>query len=227
MQQELNELRKQVRTLQRMLFGLLGLATLAGLLAATTLQSQPDAIQATQLEIVDPQGNVMVVLGTMKDGESHHGYINTLNDQGKSLIRLEGNARMGMIQTQNNRGQALARITADPAGTWGSIKTLHASGPVMVTLAGSVNGDGIVRVNNAKGGNLVELGSDVAGDGVVVTENGKGAVLVALSSTENGEGVVVTKNEKGARLVRIAVSDDGSGEIKVHDKKGEVISTSP
>ena len=44
----IESLETQVRTLKRMLFGVFGLVVVGGLLAATSLQSVPDVIQAKQ-----------------------------------------------------------------------------------------------------------------------------------------------------------------------------------
>ena len=46
MQNELNELRNQVRTLKRVVYGACGLLLVGGLLAATSLQSVPDVVKA-------------------------------------------------------------------------------------------------------------------------------------------------------------------------------------
>ena len=59
---ELNELRSQVRTLKRMLFGVFGLVVVGGLLAATTLQGVPDVIQAKKFEVVNEGGEVQILL---------------------------------------------------------------------------------------------------------------------------------------------------------------------
>jgi hypothetical protein len=51
MQNELNELRNQVRTLKRVLYTLCSVGVLGGLLAATNLNSVPDVIQAKKFEV--------------------------------------------------------------------------------------------------------------------------------------------------------------------------------
>ena len=226
----IESLETQVRILKRMLFGVFGVVIVGGLLAATTLQSVPDVIQAKEFQVVDNQGNVFVRVGSMKEGASQYGFIKTLNDEGNSLIRLEGGPVAGMIQTQDGRGQPLVRIGAgeNKNATYGSVTTMSSSGSDLVQLSSSTGDDGLVNINNAQGGRIVYLGADIGGNGTIVTENGKkDGVLVALSSTENDEGVVVTMNDKGVKLVRIANSEDGGGHIKTRDSKGQVTSTTP
>ena len=55
----IESLETQVRTLKRMLFGVFGLVVVGGLLAATTLQSVPDVIQAKKFEVVNGEGKVV------------------------------------------------------------------------------------------------------------------------------------------------------------------------
>ena len=59
---EINELRNQVRTLKRMLFGVFGLVVVGGLLAASSLQSVPDVIQAKNIEVVNEDGEAQILL---------------------------------------------------------------------------------------------------------------------------------------------------------------------
>lgn len=68
MQNEINELRNQVRTLKRMLFGVFGVVIVGGLLAGTTMQSVPDLIQAKKFEVVNDEGKTVVAFYALPDG---------------------------------------------------------------------------------------------------------------------------------------------------------------
>jgi hypothetical protein len=68
MQNEINELRNQIRTLKRMLFGVFGLVVVGGVLAATTVQSVPDLIQAKKFEVVNDEGKTVVAIYALADG---------------------------------------------------------------------------------------------------------------------------------------------------------------
>ena len=69
MQNEITELRNQVRTLKRIVYGF-GCLLVAGIVVgATTLQTVPDVIQAKRFEVVNEDGKT--VAGLFAD-ESHH-----------------------------------------------------------------------------------------------------------------------------------------------------------
>ena len=58
----IESLESQVRTLKRMLFGVLGVVIVGGLLAATSLQSVPDVVKAKRFEVVNDEGKVFVLI---------------------------------------------------------------------------------------------------------------------------------------------------------------------
>ncbi|MDG2422976.1 MAG: hypothetical protein P8M22_03250 [Phycisphaerales bacterium] len=149
MQHEINELRNQVRILKRMLFGVFGvfgLVFVGGLLAATTLQSVPDVIQAKKFEVVNGDGQAVVLL--------------TANNAG------------GFVDIQNGKGQNLVQLTAHSEG--GTISTHNSHGKILILMGGNEHGSGALQTRNNKGKTLVTLGTDLAGEGIVFTENGKG-----------------------------------------------------
>jgi len=53
-------LEAQIRTLRRMVPGVLGLIAAGGLLAASSMQSVPDLVQAKTFEVVNDAGKVFV-----------------------------------------------------------------------------------------------------------------------------------------------------------------------
>ena len=77
----IESLETQVRTLKRMLLGVFGLVIVGGLLAATTLQSVPDVIQAKKFEVVNDAGKVVVELESVLHQETHYGLVTTLNSK--------------------------------------------------------------------------------------------------------------------------------------------------
>ena len=134
MQNELDDLRNQIRFLKRTIFGLFGIVTLGGLLAATTLQSVPDVIQAKKFEVVNDEGQVFVLIsGSTTQPNSiksrqEGGIISTYNSQGKNLIL------MGM----NNHGS-------------GGIQTMNHTGHTLVSLSTNLEGEGTIITENGKG----------------------------------------------------------------------------
>ena len=68
MQNEITELRNQVRTLKRVVYGF-GCLLVAGIVVgATSLQTVPDLIQAKRFEVINSKGKPCVVLDSMFDG---------------------------------------------------------------------------------------------------------------------------------------------------------------
>ena len=106
-----------------MLAGVFGLVVVGGLLAATTVRSVPDVIQAKTFEAVDGQGKVFVrISGSSNKPDSIGsrqlgGIITTHNIQGETLILMGMNDRgSGAIQTMNNKGRTLVSLATNPAG---------------------------------------------------------------------------------------------------------------
>ena len=106
MQNELNGLRNQVRTLKRMLFGVFGLVVVGGLLAATTLQSVPDVIRAKQFQVVNDEGTVIVEIGATADG----GQLRVRNKDGKQVAAIFADANGdGLMTTHDSKGVVTSR----------------------------------------------------------------------------------------------------------------------
>ena len=62
MQNEITELRNQVRTLKRIVYGFGCLLVAGVVVSATSMQTVPDVIQAKKFEVVNGDGNAVVVL---------------------------------------------------------------------------------------------------------------------------------------------------------------------
>ena len=129
----IESLETQVRTLKRMLFGVFGLVVVGGLLAATTLQSVPDVIQAKKFEVVNDEGKVVVLMNSVLHQGSHYGFVRTANSKGGMLVRLgittDGN---GMVATQNGKGQTFVTLYATTEGE-GMVETQNGKGEVTST----------------------------------------------------------------------------------------------
>ena len=175
-------LESQVRTLKRMLFGVFGVVVVGGLLAATSLQSVPDVIQAKKFEVVNGEGKVIVELSNLSGGGVDNGMLVTRNSAGKTLVILAASSAGGMVITENGKGKRLVQLTANSYG------------------------HGLVRTENGEGGILVDLASTSEGSGMIATENGNGGVLVKLSAGGPGIGTVTTKNGKGQTVVELTAS---------------------
>ena len=163
MQNEITELRNQVRTLKRIVYGF-GCLLVAGIVVgATSLQTVPNVIQAKRFEVVNDEGKVFVLISGLTTqpnsikSQQSGGIISTYNSQGETLIL------MGM----NNHGS-------------GAIQTMNNKGHTLVSLSTTTDGKGMVLTENGKGQKLVRLGATTSGAGAVVTENGKGTRTSSL-----------------------------------------------
>ena len=70
MQNEITELRNQVRTLKRIVYGFGCLLVAGVVVSATSLQTVPDVIQAKKFEVVNGEGKVLVELSGMRTSPS-------------------------------------------------------------------------------------------------------------------------------------------------------------
>jgi hypothetical protein len=93
MQNEINELRNQVRTLKRMLFGVFGVVVLGALLAATTFQNVPDVIQANRFEVINAEGNPVVVLDSVSEQYKNGGRIRVHSATADIVAQIDGTGR--------------------------------------------------------------------------------------------------------------------------------------
>ena len=108
MQTELNELRSQVRTLKRMLFGVFGLVVVGGLLAATSMQGVPDVVKAKKFQIVNDDGKPVVVLGA----DEHAGIVGVAKHDGKTVVAIGADSEGGGFGVRNNDGMTVVAVAA-------------------------------------------------------------------------------------------------------------------
>ena len=85
MQNEITELRNQVRTLKRIVYGFGCLLVAGVVVSATSLQTVPDVIQAKKFEVVNDEGEAVAVMTALPDGS---GRVTTLNSKGESTSSL-------------------------------------------------------------------------------------------------------------------------------------------
>jgi len=108
MQNEITELRTQVRTLKRIVYGFGCLLVAGVVVSATSLQTVPDVIQAKRFDVVNNEGKRVAVLGADKDG----GRLSILNNDRKSVAGLLVNADGGVLEIYNSGGKRVAALSA-------------------------------------------------------------------------------------------------------------------
>ena len=146
MQNEINELRNQIRTLKRVLYTLCGAGVLGGLLAATNPNSVPDVIQAKKFEVVNDEGKVVASLFADADG----GRLSVLNKDQKIVAGIYATAVGGLLGVYNKDGKPVAGLSA------------------------TTEQGGLLSILNKDGKPVAAVRVDADGDGAVVTQNGKG-----------------------------------------------------
>ncbi|MDG2422781.1 MAG: hypothetical protein P8M22_02250 [Phycisphaerales bacterium] len=141
----IESLETQVRTLKRMLFGVFGLVIVGGLLAATSLQSIPDVVQAKKFEVVNDAGKVCAELATNANGSQ----LKMFNKDGNLLAIFGANANGGELFLSNTDDKQVAGIFADTHG-------------------------GVMLISNKDGKRAAVVFADKNGAGTVATSDGKG-----------------------------------------------------
>ena len=128
MQNEITELRNQVRTLKRIVYGFGCLLVAGVVVSATSLQTVPDVIQAKRFEVVNDEGKPVVNLYAYDDG----GVLSIQNKEGKSVAALFTNTNGGVLGIHNKDGKQVAKLSANEGG--GVLKTLDGKGEITSTL---------------------------------------------------------------------------------------------
>ena len=139
MQNEITELRNQVRTLKRIVYGF-GCLLVAGIVVgATSMQTVPDVIQAKSFEVLSDDGKAVVVLSShLLDREMnaedsiYYGSVSALNSNGGTLVTLGSNNcnGTGQVATFNGYGRFLVLLGYNQDTTPGLTPVAYDSGLV-------------------------------------------------------------------------------------------------
>jgi hypothetical protein len=146
MQNEITELRNQVRTLKRIVYGFGCLLVAGVIVSATSLQTVPDVIQAKKFEVLSDDGKAVVVLSShLLDREMnaedsiYYGSVSALNSNGGTLVTLGSNNcnGTGQVATFNGHGRFLVLLGYNQDTTPGLTPVAYDSG-LITTFA--ING---------------------------------------------------------------------------------------
>ena len=151
MQNEITELRNQVRTLKRIVYGF-GCLLVAGVVVGTTsLQTVPDVIQAKRFEVVNDEGNVLALLSSTKFGT---GALHIMNKEWKQVAFL-GAAKKGGIGLFISRmdGKKVAILGANPVEDEnpGGLFLYNLNGTKVAVVGVNSEGNGVLDTLNEKG----------------------------------------------------------------------------
>ena len=152
MQNEITELRNQVRTLKRVVYGFGCLLVAGVVVSATSLQTVPDVIQAKKFEVVNDDGKIVasfyanmgggvlsfsnkdgkVVAGLGSDEVNGGGVLGINNKEGKRVAGIFADENGGVVRVLNNKFTEVAGIRATPDG--GVLKTYDNKGEITSSL---------------------------------------------------------------------------------------------
>jgi hypothetical protein len=167
----IESLETQVRTLKRMLFGVFGVVIVGGLLAATSMQSVPDVIQAKQFQVVNAEGTVVASFYANMGG----GMLSFSNKDGEVVVGLGSDEVNGggVLGINNKDGKPVASIYADADGGVLGISNKDGKGVVAI---GVIAGGGVLGISNKDGKEVAGIGVIAGGDGKMMTRDSKGQV---------------------------------------------------
>jgi len=145
MQKEITELRNQVRTLKRIVYGF-GCLLVAGIVVgATSLQTVPDVIQAKKFQVVNDEGKVIVQLSNLIGGGVDNGMLVTRNSAGQTLVVLGANEDGGNFAAFNKDGKLACLLTAIEDG--GMLDIFNKDGNRIVGLVANEDGGSLVTLD--------------------------------------------------------------------------------
>jgi hypothetical protein len=251
MQNEITELRNQVRTLKRIVYGF-GCLLVAGIVVgATSLQTVPDVIQAKKFEVVNDEGKVVASFYANMGG----GMLSFSNKDGKVVAGLGSDEVNGggVLGINNKDGKTVAGIYADENG--GVARVLNNKFTEVVQIDVDKNGDGQLRIFDREGKQFARLFLDDVGNGglgiynkdskyevaglgvydgwgVLGIYDRDGEVVARLraanyGTSENGGGLLKIFNKDIKEVVHIGVDEDGNGVVQTPNGKDEEISVAP
>ena len=102
------------------------------------------------------------------------------------------------------------------------LQLVNDEGTVLVDLAESTGGSGLVILYNGEGENTVYVGSSASsGDGLLVVNSAEEETLISLGSdADTGGGYLNIRNAQEARLVSLSTSGD-AGHLNLYDTQGD------
>ncbi len=154
MQNEITELRNQVRTLKRIVYGFGCLLVAGVVVSATSLQTVPYLIQAKKFEVV--------------------------NGDEKVVASFYANMGGGMLSFSNKDGEVVAGLGSDEVNGGGVLGINNKDGKTVAGIYADENG-GVARVLNNKFTEVVQIGADANGDGLMKTSDSKGQTTSRIS----------------------------------------------
>jgi hypothetical protein len=204
----IESLEHQVRALKQMLFGVFALLVVGGLLAATTLQSVPDVIQAKKFEVVDQHGQSKAVLGLgpFGDVKSSQPYIAFKGEDGKSLAGMgvfPGGGGLALSRPDGSDYAAIANFGQDGSAFF----MVNKNGKKTINLAAQESAGGLLDLRRPDGSSYAVVGHE-DGDALISLLSKKDGSK-AMLAMKGGQPVIGCLDSKGEIAVEITVTENG------------------
>ena len=248
MQNEITELRNQVRTLKRIVYGF-GCLLVAGIVVgATNMQTVPDVIQAKKFEVVNDEGKVVasfyanmgggmlsfsnkdggVVAGLGSDEVNGGGVLGINNKEGKTVAGIFADENGGVTRVLSNKFTEVVQIDVDDNGD-GQLRIFDREGKQFARLFLGDEGNGGLGIYNKDSKYPIAQLGVYDGWGVLGIYDKDGGVVARLraanyGTSENGGGLLKIFNKDFKEVVRIGVDEDGNGVVQTKKGKDEEIS---
>jgi hypothetical protein len=199
----------------RLFFGTAVIALIAFLLMSSGKRNDvPDLVKAKALEVVDDDGNVLMLLNK----ERGNGQLATYSTSGQKLVRLftsDGGA--GAINTFDANGKLNFKVTRTAEG--GGYLALYNSAENEVMEVGVTKSDaGYLQVNDNNAKKLVWLTKTAEGGGYISTS--KDGVESIVLSTPDAGGRISVYNRSNTRVGYLGVQDNEDGNLSVYNYSG-------
>ncbi len=181
----------------------------------------PDVIKAKAFQVVDDNGNVLLLLNK----EKGNGQVATYSTGGQKLVRLftsEGGA--GAINTFDNNGNLNFKVTKTTEG--GGYMALYNSDVQEIFEVGATKTDaGYLQLNDKNAKKLVWLTRTANGGGYMSLSNNE-IETVVMSTPEVG-GRLSIYNNNDSRIGYFGTQDDKSCNLSVYNNSNKRIGGFP
>ncbi len=166
-------LENQVRRQRRWNIALGAAVMAGGLMAATSVRTVPDVIQAKKFEVV--------------------------NDEGTAVVTLRSSKGSGVIMNHDQMGSRtfiVSNTEGKDGMSQGQARTLGSNGKSLVKLGSTENGEGVLSTHGDEGRQVVRIGV-LKGSGIVAISDRDGDALALIAEGLEGGGVFTAFEDNG------------------------------
>lgn len=213
-EQRISRLEKSLKV-YRIFFGTAVITLIAVMLMSSGKKTEvPDLIKAKAFQVVDDDGNVILLLNKEKD----NGQVVTFSQSGQKLVRLftsEGGA--GAINTFDKNGKLNFKVTKITEG--GGFMALYNSEEKEILEAGSIIGNaGYLQINDHNAKKIAWITEVTNGGGSLsLYANDQGSIFLEAQSAG---GRISVYNKGNTRIGYLGAQDNQDGNLSIYNNYG-------